>query len=331
MDKYYKNILTLLKTAFKKVVGDCTYQCEDEKYTRAYYLKELNDNFYKPMSNKSRGNYEQGSGNELKKNMYALRSSAALTYNLFGNGAAIFKDQKERDDQKEQFKRIREGVYSVEFEKQYPTLTSSDKPANLDAFLYQKDTCEAIAIEMKMLEWVLDKPSKLSQSYLCKNNYFDPDVTSGAFIQAANSLINRSIPLHKDGYSCRLEKYDAFQMFKHTVACYRACFDKEAEPRIIKKLTLVNCIWTPPESITLDSKKHQTKYCKNKSTIKEEFKRFYNSMEEVKSLFKRIDKDFEFDIILCSFNDFLALLEKDKEELDYLRRYTFKDLDLTDK
>jgi hypothetical protein len=319
MDKYYKNILTLLKTAFEKVVGVHPYQCEDEKYTRAYYLKELNDNFYKPMSNKSRSNYEQGSGNELKKNMYALRSSAALTYNLFGNGAAIFKDQKERDDQKEQFKRIREGVYSVEFEKQYPTLTSSDKPANLDAFLYQKDTCEAIAIEMKMLEWIIDSnQGKLSDSYLSKKNYIDDDAGE-VFSYIAGKLKNEVK---------KIKKYDAFQIFKHTVACYRACFDKEAEPRIIKKLTLVNCMWTLPTSKIPEIK---DKYCANKKEVQGEFETFYNYMREVKSLFKRIDKDFEFDIILCSFNDFLALLEKDKEELDYLRRYTFDGLNLTDK
>lgn len=326
--EYEESILKLLKNALIDINVKRMFQ-SDKSNKRKWYLRRLNDNLYRPMDSATYERYEEGSGNEVHSGkMNALRSSSALTYNLFWNRIAKIKKHENTTDQIKELGRIREGLYTVELEKQYPTLTSSRKPANLDAFLYQKDTCEAIAIEMKMLEWVLDKPSKLSQSYLCKNNYFDPDVTSGAFIQAANSLIDHSIPLHKDGYSCRLEKYDAFQMFRHTVACYRACFDKTKEERKIDKLTLVNCIWTFPESAKIDED-IWNRHCYDFDIIKSKFGEFKDKMQPVINLFKEGKVDFN--IVLCEFKDFLALLEKDKEELDYLRRYTFKDLDLTDK
>lgn len=323
MTKYEKEILTLLKKAFEKVVGVRPYQCEDEDCRYHYYLKNMEDNFFLPMSEETHASFKSGNGSEIKKGkINALRSSAALTYNLFGNGAAIFKEQKERDDQKEQLKRIGEGVYTVTFEAKYLPLKKkvSSAKSNLDAFLFREDACEAVACEMKMLEWIINSnQGKLSDSYLSKKSYIDDD--AGKIFSGIAEKLKNEVKTKK------IKNYDAFQMFKHTVACYRACFDKEAEPRIIKKLTLANCIWTLPESAKIDED-IWNRHCTDLHIIKGEFGEFKEIMQPVVNLFK--EKGFDFDIVLYTFNDFLALLEKDKEELDYLRRYTFEGLNLTD-
>lgn len=63
-----------------------------------YYFKELNANLLHEMSNRVYHYYNEGSGGELKKRirkgvklppkMLALKSSSAMTFNIFGNGDA---------------------------------------------------------------------------------------------------------------------------------------------------------------------------------------------------------------------------------------------------
>ena len=57
-----------------------------------YYLKELNDNLVEPMYDRVQRSYQAGAGRELDKDMQALHSSAAMTYNLFGNRPAYLYD-----------------------------------------------------------------------------------------------------------------------------------------------------------------------------------------------------------------------------------------------
>jgi len=122
----------------------------------------------------------------------------------------------------------------------------------------------------------------------------------------------------KEEYPCRMTRYDAFQMFKHTVACYSACLGEES--RKIKKLTLVNCVWTLPVPERLSSKNYD-RYIKEESCEHAEFNEFVRLMQPVKSLFADLDVDF--DIKFYTFKDFLALLDKTESELNYLKRYTF--------
>jgi len=120
-------------------------------------------------------------------------------------------------------------------------------------------------------------------------------------------------------YTSRFHHYDAFQMFKHTVACYTACMVEE--PRPIKKLTLVNCIWTLPNSDLLDEKFRERYICDERAEV-EEFKQFKTAMAPIKQLFA--DEGIDFNICFYTFTDFLQLFKKTPAELDYLRRYTFK-------
>lgn len=314
MDKYTKSLMTLLKNVFENVVGVRSYQTGSE--ARTYYLENLVDNLYQPMDKIAENAYGRGTGNEISSGkMNALRSSSALTYNLFWNRVANFNHTS---------KRIGAGHYSVEFEKQYPTLNPSvsGMPANLDAFLYCEDTCEAVACEMKMMEWIFNKPGALRSKYLTPANYMNEEAGK-VFVAIAKELALQNdyddpdvIP---EESPCRMTRYDAFQMFKHTVACYSAC--ASAEPRTIKKLTLVNCAWTLsiPEAL---EHKHCERYQREEECEHREFKEFKQVMQPVKKLFADIGVDF--DICFYSFNDFLSLLEKDTDELNYLRRYTMK-------
>lgn len=114
-----------------------------------------------------------------------------------------------------------------------------------------------------------------------------------------------------------MTRYDAFQMFKHIVACYSACTSEES--RKIKKLTLVNCAWTLSIPEVLEQK-YCERYLHEEACEYREFEEFKHSMQPVKKLFADIGVDF--DICFYSVNDFLALMEKNEDELNYLRRYT---------
>ena len=109
--------MDLLKENFEQVVG--TKKFQDTSEARSYYLSNLADNLCEPMEDDAVKAYGQGSGNEIASGkMNALRSSSALTYNLFTNKSAKITNQTG-------IARIGNGIYSVEFEKQYRTLKSS--------------------------------------------------------------------------------------------------------------------------------------------------------------------------------------------------------------
>lgn len=298
MNKYSKALLSLLKEQFINIVGNKSFQTKSE--TRSYYLEKFNDNLYKPMDKSAEEAYVKRGGNEIYSGkMNALRSSSALTYNLLWNQIANFKGNSER---------IGKGSYKVEFEKQFAPLkpSASNRPANLDAFLYCKETQEAVACEMKMMEWILNKPATLKRKYLEFSNYAVDEKSSKIFVDIANKLLLQNIT-----------KYDAFQMFKHTVACYTACASKKTEK--ISKLTLVNCVWTlsTPEKL---EPKYRNRYIEEEKCELKEFEVFRQIMRPVIKLFEDIGVDF--DIRFYTFNEFLSLLDKSNDEKQYLRRYT---------
>ena len=315
MKDYEKNILTLLKNQFTNIVGERQFQNTSE--TRVFYLEKFEDNLYLPMSAGAKAAYGQGSGSEISSGkMNALRSSSALTYNLFWDQIAEITNAQNEV--------IGNGVYQVEFEKQYHTLkpSVSNFPANLDAFLYCKHTKEAIACEMKMAEWLLNEPGTLKPAYLNPESYIEPEAGK-TFAAVAKSLIanfDDVDPTLKDArYSGTTTRYDAFQMFKHAVACYTACVKEES--REIRKLTLVNCVWTIPYPDLLEPENRQ-RYIHEEELEHREFQQFKEAMVPVKALFAA--KGISFDICFYTFSNFLRLLHKTDEELHYLRRYTFQ-------
>lgn len=235
--------------------------------------------------------------------MKVLRSSSAMTYNILGNDSINFFGDCH----------IGKGKYSITYEEKFRTLNPTLKgmPANLDAFLYCDETKEAVACEMKMGEWILNSPSKLKETYLHSNNYIDSK-NAHVFVQIAKSLIKSS---NKDEYNSCFNTYDAFQMLKHSIALYNACYKKE---RDIKKLTLVNCVWEPDfidDFSTLSHKRYNLSL-KNEHA---EFNVFYKSMQPVKSLFNAIGV--EFDICYYSLSNFIKIVKLSEERKVYLRRY----------
>ena len=299
-----------------QTVGERPFQ--DTSEARAYYLEHLEDNLYLPMSAGAKAAYGGGSGNEIESGkMNALRSSSAMTYNLLWDQIAEIPSGDEH---------VGSGIYQVEFEKQYHTLLpkASRQPANLDAFLYCKHTKEAVACEMKMTEWLFNKPGNLRAAYLAPDNY--PDMMAGkAFTEAAKNLIRDGVVPEKKEYEPTTVQYDAFQMFKHTAACYMACVREE--PRKIEKLTLVNCVWTirNPQILPLVDVEW---YLAQEKTERTEFEQFKQAMTPIMQLFA--DQGIRFDICLYTFGDFLRLLRKTPEELAYLQRYMLEEWRQTD-
>ena len=311
MDKYTKAILTILKDQYIKVMGEKSFQKAEG--ARAFYLENLDDNLYRPMDANARTAYGEGSGNEIESGkMNALRSSSAMTYNLFWDQIA--------EVNKGPGNLIGDGVYKVEFEKQYSTLKTSKAKANLDAFLYCKHTEEAVACEMKMTEWIFNKPGTLKAEYLNPKNYIDGEA-GRVFSAIAKELIlyndYEDPEMEKAEYPGICSRYDAFQMFKHTAACYTACMKEE--PRKIRKLTLVNCAWTITRKDLLEAEL-QKRYNDEEDIELHEFDRFIKIMEPVKELFA--SRGVQFEIWFYPFAEFLQIFDKMDEERYYLRRYT---------
>lgn len=308
MTPYTKEILDLLKNRYIQLFGDHPFRTVSEMQN--YWLYCYEDNLIHPMDANAETAYGEGAGNEIDSGKIgALKSSSALTYNLFWDQIAeITADTKED--------RIGKGVYKVEFEKKLRTLKSTSMPAHLDAFLYCKHTKEAVACEMKMTEWIFNKPGALSASYLKPENYFDTKFGKIMAALAKELIKDDSRGMNLKAYPCRMERYDAFQMFKHVSACYTACLDDN--PGRIEKLTLVNCAWTlqHPSALSPESLKE---YLCNEKQEKDEFDMFSKIMEPVKTHFTDIGVNF--DIRFYTFSDFLAILKKTPEELAYLERY----------
>lgn len=311
MDNYITDILEKLKAQYIKISGEKHFQ--NAAGVRSYYLCELDDNLYKSMDEKSFEEYGVRGGEIPSGKMNAVRSSAAMTYNLFWNRTAKIVNAKNIKSA------VSDGEYEVEFEKKFHTLHPqiSNTSANLDAFLYNPDTYEAIACEMKMMEWLCNQPGGLRVKYLEPANYYDGEAGE-VFAAAAKKLIDYEKPRKLSMYPGRFIRYDAFQMFKHAAACYNACFFEEE--RKIKKLTLLNCVWNVPADVL--GEKYYSRYVRHKQCELGEFNEFCDIMNPVKELFR--DKGVDFNIEFCWLNDFIATLEKSQDELEYLKRYTFK-------
>lgn len=320
MESFTKELLDLIKKRYIAVAGPKEFQNTTE--ARRYNLESFEDNLYKPMSQSVYDAYGKGSGNEISSGkMNSVRSSSALTYNLFWRERATVSDSFFP----KYSMKITPGKYDVEFEKTYHTLktTVSNRPAHLDAFLYNSDNSEAIAIEVKMTEWIFNKPGNLKAAYLDENSYINKEAGK-VFVSIARNLIGNTdydFDTESADYPSFTVRYDAFQMFKHTVACYTACVSEEKRP--VKKLTLLNIIWDLARSEELPSDESMRIYDEIAATERFELDLFFRRMEPVKKLFEDIGVKFEFKAIKMS--DIPVLFEYDDDELKYLKRYIDED------
>ena len=169
----------------------------------------------------------QGAGREWDKDIFALRSSCALAFNLFGNGPVLLRKGKIPIT----------GDFFVEYERKLPTLARYSKPAYPDVCLTPCSKQNAIIFfEIKKLEW-LDLPdSSISDKYLNTSHY---KVTKSEKAKTSFVELFRAITDSKSKKCC-WKRYDALQMAKHLLGCYNY---SEAATAPRPNVLLVNCIW----------------------------------------------------------------------------------------
>lgn len=252
---------------------------------RVFYLFDKRNNLFDIPNHKT----ELGTGVE------AVRSSAAMVYNLLGEKEFIL-DHK---------------VYSgAKFEKTFPAII--DEPGNsheahLDAVFHSSDNTEMYAVEAKLLEWK-DSPKNLAKAYLDKDMYLDSNKERQVFIDFFHSLVHQEED--KEGrYKHKTKTYDAIQMTIHTLALYNHF--SQYPTSTVKKLTLQNIVWK------YDCDEYETEE-------KEAFDYMQNANEQFAPLFKKLGIDFS--IQYSTFQDFKKRIDftNAQKRFDYLKRYEIR-------
>ncbi len=187
---------------------------------RPFYYKDYRNNLFCPMSSKAIAEYNRGDGSETKEStvtksgrtytlppkMGSIVSSSAMTFNLFGNDSVSILPGGI----------LPQGTYTVEYEKQLLTRAYGNMPANVDAFLSDSVNRSALFFEMKNLEW-LESPKALGKSYFMERYYFTPDRAAVPFPKEAFEMFSNWAHVLQE---VSFRRYDASQMFKHTLAMY---------------------------------------------------------------------------------------------------------------
>ena len=283
-----------------------------------YYFKTLSNNLICEMSDHVYRSYNEGSGSELKKRivkgkeyppkMLALKSSSAMTFNIFGNG-----DKEGNITVLDNSCGLPTGKYQLEYEKKLPALNSR-APANMDACLTSQNT--ALLFEMKMTEW-FGTPGKLSSSYLDDNSHY-PDVD---FRQKMQRLMSEYTIEPKDGegrYKCKTDCFDAFQIMKHIFGIYNGLQKKELQKATVIKLIVG--FWTVPDDDFFEGDKNlYSAYQVTEKKMRKEFSDFHDKLGEIKNLFQM--RDVHFEVMLLTVKEIVKCLKKSPVEMDALRRY----------
>lgn len=300
MNAFAYRLLSHIKLVFEESCGVVPYErknAETAMSARQFYTRELADNLIRPMKEQHRNEFAQGSGEELKDKMRALRSSSAMTFNVLGN--ETFKARTSHASQDDTFLL---GSYHVAYEYQLPTLRRG-APANLDALLSDKNC--AIACEMKFLEWVFGAPKPFRDVYHRREAYRH-DEAAETFIPVAKQLESR-------GFT----RYDYAQMFKHALALYNAC--AEGGLLDVTTLTLLNVVWEPPRHsaiLTGGDLRWLAGVCAQE---RHEFEWFMEEMQPVGELFERTGVGFS--IAYMPVGCMIALGRYPIEEQGKLKRY----------
>ena len=309
MTKKEENILKALQNALKHASEASVFKVRDNDFLSQgyrtdggessenciYYLDDYKKNI-RFFSNHI-AEYDDGQGGELKRNrwglipMAALRSSAALTYNIFGDEPCCHIDENEWH--------LCPGDYLLKYEWQSETINGH--MANLDAYLFQGN-CH-LFVEMKMLE-----PLTRLHPFKSYQQYQDSDCPD-AFKNAFNDFMKESLlPQH----------FDAFQMIKHLLAIYNH-FERmnNTEP---KTVVLLNCHWEPSRSFMT---RNETGRGISLATTYVEFSTTAERFESLnEKYFKKLFKEkANIDLVLahCKHSDLIRALGKEDDR--YLKRY----------
>lgn len=295
----------LAKRQLVAVRPNVEFENEDEG-GNSYYVTELDHNLIYPMDSVHKKQYGEGSGSELDWKMRAVRSSSAMTFNLLGN---------RRCELTSCHLGLSQGWYDISYEAQFAVLkhSASLAKANLDALLVHEGGKDAIACEMKMMEWA-QKPAKAPDSKaILRGAYLHPESYDCAN-EADAVLLTGIADLLCSRF--RDSRYDAAQMFRHTVSLLNAVEHGEARLAGIERLTLLNCVWQPQHTEGLVCEDELLGYLEEEH---DGFFRFVEAMNPVVGLFARHDVEFGF--AYCSPQELLDWMEKEASEREYLRRY----------
>lgn len=300
MDTFAYRLLSHIKLVFEESCGVVPYERESAEASisaRQFYTRELADNLIRPMKEQHRNEFAQGSGEELKDKMRALRSSSAMTFNVLGNEAFMVRESHASHDGT-----FLPGSYRVAYEYQLPTLRRG-APANLDALL--TDGNRAIACEMKFLEWVFNTPKAFRDAYH-RCEAYRHDEAAGTFMPVAKQLEARGFV-----------RYDYAQMFKHALALYNAC--AEGGLPGVTTLTLLNVVWEPPQHSSILTGDDLNWLAEASTQERREFEWFAEEMQPVGELLERLGVCFT--IAYMPVSQLIALGKYPIEEQGKLRRY----------
>lgn len=265
-----------------------------------YYLEKLEDNLIEPMYDRVRRSYEAGTGHDLDRDMRALHSSAAMTYNLFGNSPAHLSDNESRDFSRRS--------YTVTYEKQLTALNPAAK-AHLDVCLSRRD--ELLLFEMKMTEWLANSHDPLPASYFTQEKKY-PDSELFSCLKMTRDLFHREAG--EQGYAPLAKHLDTAQLFKHVYAIYNALFYTGELP-LAEEVKLYLCVWTISKSSFFVDPLQYGIYVKAEQDLRDEFKEFHWRLGDLFGIMEA--RGVRFDVELLTVRDLIARLHGESR----LRRY----------
>ena len=304
---FQDTFMNALKARYIETVGVREFGGTASKMQSPYYLKHLEDNLITPMSDQHVSEYGEGNGSELDGKMKALRSSSAMTFNLFGNGPVQLNGAYG----------LPAGTYTVEYEHQLPTLKGNPHPANLDAKLEDADVGAVIYCEMKLAEWILNKAGGLHTQYLESGSYLIPDTQAAVFREAFASLCD-DLEATNGKLPPKLTRYDAFQMLKHLLAIYTESHRRaEAEETLPNRTFLLNCVWEMDNPEKLG--KYAAKYRSMETEEHDQFALFKSALTPVSKMFSALGT--ELSVCYLPLSCLLECIELEASHRKALERY----------
>ncbi len=312
MNRYTYDLLEHLKTMYLRSLptakGAPAWEIDAEGVSasaRQFYLADLKDNLVRPMASvhKGKDQFGGGAGKELEGKMRALRSSSAMTFNLFGNVQCAVESGRLGDRCA-----FPAGTYGIQYEFKATTLPhASGLPAHLDVLLTGEDKA-AVAFEMKLMEWLTSEPQPLRGAYL----------KEGSYGPGADVLARTARSLNEAYRAGAFTHYDFAQMFKHMVGLYNESDNEKLSQ--YKEIFLVNGVWMPtlsPEVFSTSRNYHR--YCEDRDAELREFDEFKRLVGPVVDLFDGTSRAFS--LCLCNACDLIGAIKKPEEEDRLLERY----------
>ncbi|MEG2458935.1 MAG: hypothetical protein RR917_02235 [Eggerthellaceae bacterium] len=299
--EFPETVLEAIKARFVETNAHVRFGGTDLTTRNEYYVMHLADNLVDTMAEQHKAEYSQGRGVELNEKMRALRSSAAMTFNVLGNETVRFAQPGCAPT----------GTYSVSYEYQLPLLAGNSNCANLDARLVLADTSQVVYCEMKMAEWLLGWPKLLRASYFDRDRYLIPAAHAQVFIEVFESLVKNEVRT-KGSRQSKYLHFDALQMTKHLLALYG---NIDNEPT--HNLSLINCVWEINDASVLG--KYAEKYRALLDIEHEEFADFTHRVRPILELFE--NRGINFSLSYTPLDQFLACIDKTEAQKKKLARY----------